>query len=209
MQIYAISDLHGYYPYIPECDLLLLGGDYTPGGTLEQQHRFFDLEFREWLRTLIPKCRYVVGIAGNHDLILEEEPKLAKSLPWIYLKDSAVELEGIKIWGSPYTPQYGNWAFMREDNALGHVFMQIPNNLDILLVHGPAYSILDKNRDGILCGSKTLYGEIKRANPKAVVHGHIHESRGTESIGDTTFYNVAYLDGGNYPKYNCMNIALE
>src|SRR5260370_24461809 len=78
MKIVAMSDMHGQLPSrVPECDLLLLAGDFTPVANhgLNFQRDWLDLEFRSWLKHL--PARKIVGIAGNHDLIFEH------ALEWV------------------------------------------------------------------------------------------------------------------------------
>lgn len=207
MRVYAISDLHGNIPHIPECELLLLGGDYSPSRNVDVSRKWLDGEFRQFLEDV--PARYIVGIAGNHDFAFQEDRAFAESLPWIYLQDKAVNLEGIKIYGTPWTPRFFNWAFMEEEGRLQERFKSIPPGLDILLTHGPAYRQLDRNEQGIHCGSFYLLDRIKTVFPDSVVCGHIHEARGvTETEDGTRYYNVAYVDGQNSPKYNAVNIPL-
>jgi hypothetical protein len=35
-----------------------------------------------------------------------------------YLEEDSVVVEGYKIYGSPYTPEFCGWAFMEEDDEL-------------------------------------------------------------------------------------------
>lgn len=207
MRVYAISDLHGYLPHIPECELLIMAGDYARTRNIEQQRRFYEGEFTDYLNQI--PAKYIVAIAGNHDLALEKDRQLADALPWIYLQDSAIELEGVKIYGTPYVPKFYDWAFMEEEGALVTRFEKIPFGLDILITHGPAYRFLDKNNMGTHCGSFSLLSRIKEVMPDSVVHGHIHEGRGIASLGATRLYNVAYVDSDNTPKYNAVNIPLK
>jgi Icc-related predicted phosphoesterase len=206
MRVYAASDLHGFYPDIPDCELLLLGGDYSPSRDEHRAKEFFKGEFSDWLKQV--PAKYIVGIAGNHDYTLLDR-EFAKSLPWIYLQDELLDLEGVRIWGTPWTPVFGDWAFMEPENRLAHRFGKIPDKLDILLTHGPAHSVLDKTVGGTRAGSKMLYSIIKQVNPDSVVCGHIHEAHGIEQIADTRFYNVAHVTEYMQPKYDPVNIPLR
>jgi Icc-related predicted phosphoesterase len=208
MRIYAVSDLHGYFPpYVPECELLLLGGDYCPTRNLEQEKRFMSGKFSEWLREV--PAKQVVGIAGNHDFILQDEPEFARSLPWTYLQDEEINIDGVRIYGTPWTPPFFDWAFMCNESMLQERFSNIPEGLDILLSHGPAWKHLDQNSGKENCGSYSLLQRIKQVKPDSHVFGHIHEGHGVMDDGPTRFYNVAYLNGKYEPKYNCVNIPLK
>ena len=74
-----------------------------------------------------------------------------------YLCDSGLEFEGLKIWGSPYTPTFGKWNFMRNrgDEIKKHWDL-IPSDVDILVTHGPPYGIFDETIDGIHAGCEDL-----------------------------------------------------
>lgn len=209
MRVFAISDLHGYFPpWIPECELLLLGGDYCPTRDLEQERRFMLGPFTDFLKRV--PAKHIVGIAGNHDFILQEDQELARSLPWKYLQDEAIDIEGVKIYGTPWTPQFYNWAFMCNERELADKFNYVPEGLDILLSHGPAYQRLDRNAQGEHCGSMAMLQRVREAKPDSFVCGHIHEGHGiAEYENETRYYNVAYLNGKMEPKYNCINIPLR
>lgn len=207
MRVYAISDLHGNLPHVPECELLLLGGDYPGSDDIKFQRRFIEEDFGPWLKKL--PCKYKVGIAGNHDFLFQAEPAAIEKLDWIYLRDEGVEIEGVKIYGTPWTHAYGDWAYQEPEERLEHWFNKIPRGLDILLTHGPMYHILDKNQEGVHCGSKNLRDIVDEVIPDSVVCGHIHEGRGIEQFGSVRVYNVTYVDRNNSPKYNCANVPLK
>lgn len=143
LKIVAIADLHGELPKIPECDLLLIGGDVCPVWNHERryQSRWLRSEFSTWL--IQQPAKAIVGIGGNHDFVLQESKTLGYELPWIYLDNSEFEVNGLKIWGSPYSPKFGDWAFMREDRDLVEIWDEIPEDVNILMVHGPMQGILD------------------------------------------------------------------
>lgn len=207
MTVYAISDLHGHEPYITDCDLELFGGDYSPYRDEEKSKKYLDTVFRKYLEK--SNARYKVGIAGNHDFAFQKDPEFARSLPWIYLENELVEIEGVKIYGTPYTPQFYNWAFMDHESGLKERYKDIPTGLDILLSHGPAYRRLDMNGTGVHCGSYSLLEKIREVKPNSVVSGHIHEGRGVMEEDGVRFYNVAYCDQFNSPKFNAVNIPLK
>lgn len=206
MKVLAISDLHGYLPHITDCDLLLLAGDYEPTRNIEQAKRFFQGPFTDWLKKV--PARHIVGVAGNHDFALKDK-EFAKSLPWIYLQDELLTLEGVRIYGTPWTPQFYDWAFMGSEKELEQKFAAIPEKLDILLSHGPAHRMLDRNAQGVCCGSISLRDRVAAVKPDSVVCGHIHEGRGIREEAPTRYYNVTYVNVNYEPKFNPMSIELR
>jgi len=56
-----------------------------------------------------------IAIAGNHDFCFEDTPEEVKALLTnaVYLQDAAIEVEGLKIYDSPWAPKFFDWAFMR------------------------------------------------------------------------------------------------
>jgi len=72
----------------------------------------------------------------------------------------------------------------------------MPNDIDFLLTHCPPRSILDRNKNGELCGCKDLTHRIMELpkKPKLHVFGHIHESRGQMKRANTLFVNACALD---------------
>jgi Icc-related predicted phosphoesterase len=138
----------------------------------------------------------VVGIAGNHDWFAVDHPGLVRALPWTYLQDSGVELEGLRIWGSPWTLPFRDWAFMMGEEGLAGMCALVPNDTEILLTHGPPFGLADKTRDGVHAGSKSLairVGEL----PDLQLHvfGHVHEGGGMWGTYDERgmWANVAIL----------------
>jgi 3',5'-cyclic AMP phosphodiesterase CpdA len=194
VRLAAVSDLHGRLPEVPPCDLLLLAGDLCPiaDHSEDAQRTFLEGPFAEWLAR-VPAAA-IVGVAGNHDLILEREPELASGLPWTYLCDGETLAAGLRIWGSPFAVTYGDWAFMDSDDALEDRFAAIPGGLDVLLTHGPPYRVLDHALRGVDTGSRALRRAILRARPRLAVFGHIHEAHGEARLGATRCLNVSLVD---------------
>jgi len=186
MIIDCIADLHGHFPKLKGGDLLIIAGDLTASDDPLQFIRFLN-----WLDK--QKYKKKIFIAGNHDMTLEKNGCPTNTLPpnTEYLCDSGTEYEGLKIWGSPWTPTFTGvnprcTAFMKHDDALFDEWQKIPMKTDILITHGPAYSILDgvpTEYDGTLyhTGSHSLYGYLNYVErPQYHIFGHIHEAHGQE-----------------------------
>jgi Icc-related predicted phosphoesterase len=137
-----------------------------------------------------------VFIAGNHDFFFEEAPlsEINALIPnnVIYLNDSGVHIEGIKIWGSPVQPRFYDWAFNRDrgEHIKKHWDL-IPKGTDILITHGPAYGILDLTMDMRQVGCEELRKKVEEIKPKYHVFGHIHESHGIKTEEGTVFINAS------------------
>ena len=207
MKIVALSDLHGYLPdQVPACDLLLLAGDLCP--IENHAHGFhaewLDTAFRRWLERV--PARQVIGVAGNHDLLFEQAPELAPAgLRWTYLQDSGTTWQDVKIWGTPWQPWFFDWAFNGRPEQLQTIWAKIPDDTDILVVHGPPHGYGDgiPSRRGMRhTGCPHLLERIQQVQPRLVVFGHIHEGRGEWTLGKTTLANVTILNEEYDPVYS-------
>jgi hypothetical protein len=209
VRVTAASDLHGQLPSVPPCDLLLLAGDLCPlsDHSDDAQRAFFEGPFSDWLAAV--PAGTIVAVAGNHDLILEREPALARALPWTYLCDGGAEAAGLRIWGSPYAVTYGDWAFMESDDALEARFAGIPDGLDVLMVHGPPLGVLDHARRGVDTGSLALRRAVLRARPRLGIFGHIHEAHGEDRLGDTQCLSVSLVDERYVVRHEPTELELD
>lgn len=210
MKICCVSDLHGHLPEIPECDLLLIGGDIVPTTAHKPESSAFWLEnvFRRWLEEL--PARNIVGIAGNHDWIFQKRRDLIPSLPWIYLQDSGVEIGGFKIWGTPWQPVFFDWAFNLPESELKLRWKMIPDDTDILITHGPPYGIGDLSTYGNMnAGSPSLLARIGELSPKLAVFGHIHSGYGEYRINDTIALNASLVNEKYLPVNPIHIVNLE
>jgi predicted phosphodiesterase len=207
MKIVALADLHGYLPSaVPTCDLLLLAGDLTPvqNHDVGFQAEWLDGPFRAWLQR--QPARKIIGIAGNHDFIFEQMPFLVpRDLPWTYLQDSGTEWEGLKIWGTPWQPCFFDWAFNGDPPRLQRQWALIPDDTDVLVLHGPPYGygdgVPEKNGTVRRCGCPHLLARIEAVRPRVAVFGHIHEGRGEWQFGPTRLANVTLVDAHYQPVH--------
>ena len=214
MRITVISDTHtkhGLIPMedLPGGDLLIHAGDIMNSGYNKNDI----LSFCTWFQSL-KQYEDKVFIAGNHDRLFENEPYevegYLKDYPLIdYLQDSQLTLYGdgpngdypegnIRIYGSPWQPEFYSWAFNLPKNSLqlAAKWEAIPDNTDILITHGPAYDTLDTvvGRFWDNLGCNLLAERIAVVKPKIHVCGHIHSGYGYEFKDGTHFFNAAVLD---------------
>lgn len=193
MKIVCISDTHTKHHEVilPKGDLLIHAGDVSWVGSELQLIDFF-----KWFDK--QDFKHKIFIAGNHDLMFERNPKQAQSLipkSIIYLEESSVTIEGIKIYGTQITPYFFNWAFNRYPGQdIEQHTQKIPNDTDILITHGPPYGILDANVKGEHCGCPSLLSKIQEVKPKLLICGHIHKGYGRLQKEESLYINASLLN---------------
>lgn len=208
MRIVCISDTHGDHERVtlPEGDVLIHAGDVTAHGS-EQDYKAFLSWYSSQPHT------YKLFIAGNHDAFLEEDPvgveQLALDSGVQYLNDSGCVIDGVTFWGSPITPRFYDWSFMRDPGEeIERHWRKIPDDTKVLVTHGPAYGILDQvERDEVTLehtGCPSLLETIKRISPQFHIFGHIHEGYGQQLQHDVAFVNASSMDKG----YRIANSAI-
>lgn len=197
-KIVCLSDTHRRHGglKIPEGDILIHAGDVSDQGS---RHEIYD--FLRWFSQL--PHRHKVFIAGNHDWLFERNPVLASGLipPGVtYLQDSGCEFDGLKIWGSPVTPTFFDWAFNRERGATieGH-WQRIPLGTDVVVSHGPALGILDQTLQRKAQGCADLLKRLEEVRPRLHVCGHIHAGYGKAKLGETLMVNASICNEVYYP----------
>ncbi len=220
MKVAVISDLHGHLPIYPspywegieECELLLICGDILPlriQTNMLASKLWLTEEFKPWAASL--PVEQVYFIAGNHDFWFERNDLIAHQIfsrhdKVIYLKNeyadyiSTQDAKVYRIFGTPYCHQFGNWAFMRDEETLAKKFNQIPGNVDILLSHDAPYGTSDVcfegwAADGRHKGCPELRDAIIASKPGYNFHGHLHSANhGEELLGETKVYNTSILN---------------
>lgn len=209
MKIFCISDTHGLHGQIKVplgIDMIIHAGDVGNAREAVRSHNEI-LDFIAWYQTL--NIKYKIFIAGNHDSALELKDYVTIPNDLIYLNHESITIEAINIFGSPYTPTFGNWSFMRSPSKLDAYWQHIPEDTDILVTHGPPKGILDLShniKDELeYCGDKSLFNHVVRVNPKYHIFGHIHESKGCLNSGrrfikdcDTEFINASCVTDGRF-----------
>ena len=217
MKILHISDTHGYHGTFPESrfegiDVVVHSGDcsnYRDPYRNEPEVR----NFIEWYKNV--PVKHKIYVAGNHDTSIERRmvtPGDFAAAGIIYLENQGTTIDGVKFWGSPITPTFFDWAFMKARDKTHKVWAQIPDETDVLIVHGPPKGVRDLSfsRDGELemCGCSSL---MKRCwalkdTLKLVCFGHIHNMDGVDtnqgvahySRTKTVFSNAACVYDGRF-----------
>jgi Icc-related predicted phosphoesterase len=223
MKIWHISDTHTYHNLldVPEnVDMVIHSGDATnpkdPYLSEDEMQNFI------YWYSLLP-IKHKVFVAGNHDVCIEKnfiKKDDFERAGIIYLENDYIEVKGIKIWGSPVTPTFGEWAFMKARHKTHELWQQIPDDTDIVVVHGPPATILDLsyNRENQLefCGDSALMKRLLDINPKLCLFGHIHNCKdiinaGTRklSIRDTIYSNGSVVTDGKFGKLSSNGNIFE
>jgi len=152
-------------------------------------------------------------IAGNHDTPFDQvhyerswqkyhhqmldsnsvRAILTESQSVTYLEDSETSVFGLRVYGSPWQPEFCDWAFnLKRGHACTKKWQRIPEGIDVLVTHGPPAG------HGDLCsgshfraGCNDLLNRVRKLRPRYHVFGHIHEGYGATSDGVTTFINAS------------------
>ncbi|OTB02592.1 hypothetical protein M426DRAFT_61865 [Hypoxylon sp. CI-4A] len=205
----CISDTHNCTVKLPKGHVLVHCGDLTNQGSFKELEKQVT-----WLEKADFECKII--IAGNHDLTLDtdffeqygsyfhnnatQNPtdcqgllKNSKSLIYLQHESRTIKLTSpsgprttFNVFGSPYTPSCGNWAFQysRSDSTLAEkLWRDIPLDTDLLITHGPARMHKDESRQrGTASGCEVLRQAMWRVRPRIALCGHVHESRGVERV---------------------------
>ncbi len=199
MKIVCISDTHEKHQQIklPRGDILIHAGDFTWTGRHQPT-----LDFLDWMET--QSFKHKILVSGNHDFYFEHGKNLKQleGRAIHYLMNSEMMIDArIKVWGSPFTPEFMDWAFMGTPQKLEALWAEIPEHLDILITHGPPFGVLDRTVDGMNAGCPHLSKTVQRKKPKIHLFGHIHEGYGMREKDGTIFVNAA-LCNENYDLVN-------
>jgi Icc-related predicted phosphoesterase len=224
MKIFHFSDSHGIHSLleIPKnIDLIIFSGDesnYYDSWKNEPECR----DFINWFFNLYVKHK--IMIAGNHSAFIakntKEFKKLCKDKNIIYLENEEVYIEGFKIWGSPFSPTFGNWHFMKSRDKMDKLWQNIPEDTDILVTHTPPRGCLDlsydRNHNLEFCGCSALLKHIFRVKPILHLYGHVHTTDGIYNAGqmklanlDTIFSNGSIVTDGKFGKISSSGNVFE
>lgn len=213
MKIACISDTHEqhealdiwFMDNIDSIDMIIHAGD----GANSIIPEINESKLRDFLHWLNSWKTPVVYVPGNHDTSFEKGLINKDEFGNItFLVHELKEVNGIKIFGSPYTPKFGmeGWAYNVKRQKLDKYWEAIPDDTQILVTHGPPKYILDLTEDynvnGMVnVGCKALLNHVRRVEPKYHIFGHIHDEKlainnGIRKLNDlnTIFINASIVN---------------
>lgn len=214
MKIVMISDTHGQHRKlkVPDGDILIHAGDAMTGGMDPREI----VDLNDWFGELPHPSKIV--IAGNHDFLFEKVDT-ARGLftNATYLQDEYTRVEGLKIYGSPWQPEFFNWAFnLPRGEALKRKWDLIPADTDILITHGPPWGYQDyvprwgkheQYQEHVGC--EELLKRVQEVKPMIHVFGHIHCGAGYTQDDHTTYVNAAVVDEQYRVRHSPTVITLK
>lgn len=194
-----MSDTHDTFQdismLVPEgTDIVFITGDVTYHGKPEELNRL-----KVYLIKMLKKSKHVVMTVGNHEKGCEANPQLwidsMKEIGVKLLMHEAIEVEGYKVFGSPWTPWFGGWAYNYHRSIGYEMWEKIPMDTELLLTHGPPYGILDYVH-GEKVGCINLFNKINNLTElKYHMFGHIHETHGEAQYKGIQFLNSSIMNG--------------
>jgi Icc-related predicted phosphoesterase len=218
MKIWHISDTHTKEEYLnppKDCDIVIFSGDCSN----PREPSINEMQVRDFITWFVNlPIKYKIFVAGNHDTSIEAGYLTRdnfESVGITYLENSSIEIEGLKIWGSPYTPSFGiGWAYNKKREKLHDLWATIPDDTDIIISHGPPKGIMDLAYHKIdgkwlleYCGCGALLKRVFQIKPKLVCFGHIHDNEDNLNSGirqlatlTTIFSNGSVVTDGEFDK---------
>lgn len=202
INILHLSDTHKKHHSVilpdERIDIAIYSGDATttkiPGINVNEWASFI-----QWYEKV--DAKHKIFVAGNHDATASEYrlyfKDSIKEAGVIYLENDHAVVEGLTIFGSPYTPTYGDWYFMRPRHKMASIWENIPLETDILVTHGPRKGILDSAyRQGSFteCVGDAALGSAIDKLPYLKLHcfGHIHDNKLAKNNGIMMTNGVIY-----------------
>ncbi len=202
MHFLVLSDIHGNLEGLDklddcfkQADAVLFAGDFA-----RFEHEETGLPVLEKLCSKHDTIFSVLGNCDNPEFITEIEKKD------ISVQKSLANYEGLSFIGSGGGSKFtGTTPFERTDEELDSDLELIKeqgdqewNNLIVLMHNPPKDTKCDAIANGMHVGSPLLREFIEKYKPLAVITGHIHESAGIDTIGNTTVINPGALLENNY-----------
>jgi len=203
MKATAFGDTHMLFPEeVGAANFGFYTGDYESGYNKPEESEFIAFAFIAWYRK--QPFRRKLLVPGNHDLMFWNDPVGFRALcqtNGIYLLDNEiVEMDGLRIFGSPY-------YYTHKHNSNPRNVFPEPGSFDILLTHVPPFGIMDFAQGKMEnIGSQPLREYVQANKPKLHLFGHCHESYNTLC---RPFMNVALRSKNNKKLLATQPVTLD
>lgn len=201
MKILALTDIHGAYEKAERIiakesgiSAIIIGGDLTTNGSAKEVQS----ALKGFAKANVP----IIVVAGNMD-----PPELEETLSanGISVNACGTMLDDVGIFGvsgSPFTPMHTPYELSEEEISFrahsGWKDVQAAR-IKLFVPHAPPHNTkLDALRSGTHVGSTSIRKFVEQFQPHALICGHIHESRGTDTLGKTVMVNCGPAAIGFY-----------
>jgi uncharacterized protein len=200
MNLLCLSDLHGsaamlrrIFAAVKTADMILLGGDLTDFGSPENAERI--------VQQAQSLGAPVLAVAGNCDSADIDQRLLELG---VSLHGRGIVCSGVGVHGVSAIPPWrgGMYQFTEAElaAALRAGYADVAGaKHHVVLAHAPPHG---SKRDRTMLfqhvGSVALQNFIEETQPELVVCGHVHEARGSETIGRTLVVNCGPAAHGYY-----------
>lgn len=197
MRIVCISDTHCRKFALPDGDVLIHAGDLSMSGSV--------LEVQEQLSSLNQHPhKHKILVPGNHDFAFQDYPEQLDVGQVVVLKNTGLTIDGLSFWGSPWQPEFFNWAFnLPRGESLRKVWAQMPDKLDVLITHSPPHGVgdwVDYGGAGHV-GCVDMAARVLEVKPKLHVFGHVHAGYGIYERHGIVYVNASICN----EKYRAVN----
>jgi hypothetical protein len=200
MKICGISDIHGNFIDIPNCEVLCICGDIVglnDQRNIEASRYWWYNRFVQWVNE--QPCEKIIITPGNHDFFIEhafkngwlnelkQDLSVRTNEKLVLLIDEEYIYKDTKFYGTPWINpisfQQGKWAFELNYSTQ---YENIPNDTDVLISHDSPY--------------QNKYLDFYSKSAKYHLFGHWHDGKDDKINGR---YNCSILnDWYNHKKDN-------
>lgn len=202
-----ISDTHSQHLtlIIPE-DINIIchtGDESNYWSSYKNEQEFYD--FIDWFSQL--DIKHKLFIPGNHSSYIYKHEDQARRVCYnnniTFLHKEEITIDGMKFYGDATTPTFGDWFYMASRTSINRHWEVIPDDVNILLLHGPPKNTLDLSFDQFhqleFCGCSALVKRISNLKDlKLILNGHIHSMKGIDNQG------ILYKNGIYYSNASCV-----
>ena len=177
-----------------DCDLVIVSGDITNFGGVEDTRKVLD-EVRR-------ACPAVLAVSGNLDR-REVIPFLEQEQIALHGKGRVIDGVGIFGCGGSNLTPFHTPTELTEDEIYATLragYDTVRDQRPLLMIcHTPPFDTkCDRIMSGKPVGSTAARRFIEEVKPEVCISGHIHESAGVDQIGPTKILNAGPFKGGGY-----------